>query len=83
MLLAVFCYCAVRFVSDLVKNHIVGFSTRRLNFISDSQEPAQQHYIPDRTGCPGLQVLPTPLLRGVREEAGERQEEVLWGADLR
>ena len=24
------CYCAVRFVSDLVGNHIVGFPTRRL-----------------------------------------------------
>ena len=30
MLLAVFCYCAVRFVSDLVGNDIVGFPTRRL-----------------------------------------------------
>ena len=30
MLLAVVCYCAVRFVSDLVGNHNIGFPTRRL-----------------------------------------------------
>ena len=29
-ILAVFCYCAGRFVSDLVGNHIVGFPTRWL-----------------------------------------------------
>ena len=29
-LLALFCACASRFVSDLLKNHIVGFPTRRL-----------------------------------------------------
>ena len=32
-ILALFCACAARFVSDLVGNHIVGFPTRRLNFI--------------------------------------------------
>ena len=29
-LLALFCDCTGRFVSDLLGNHIVGFSTRRL-----------------------------------------------------
>ena len=32
-LLALFCDCTGRFVSDLFESHIVGFPTRRLNFI--------------------------------------------------
>ena len=32
--LAVFCYCALQFVSDLFGNHIVVFSMRWLNFVS-------------------------------------------------
>ena len=31
-LLAIFCSCTARFVSDLFGNHIVGFATRRLKF---------------------------------------------------
>ena len=33
MLLAVFCAFTARFLSDLVKSHIVGFPTRRLIFL--------------------------------------------------
>ena len=32
-LLACFCYCTDRFVSDLFGNHIVGFPTRRLKYV--------------------------------------------------
>ena len=32
-LLALFCDCTGRFVSDLFGNHIAGFPTRRLNYV--------------------------------------------------
>ena len=32
-LVAVFCDCTGRFVSDLFGNHIVGFPTRRLSYV--------------------------------------------------
>ena len=32
-ILALFCVCTARFVSDLVGNHIVGFPTRWLNYV--------------------------------------------------
>ena len=45
-LLALFCDCTGRFVSDLVGNHIVGLPTRRLNYIfygHRQKNPLPQH----------------------------------------
>ena len=50
MLLAVFRYCAVRFVWDLVENHIVGFSHEAAHMYAPLRKLAHAVYREFKSG---------------------------------
>ena len=62
MLLAVFCYCTDRFVSDLFGNHIVGFPTRRLKFCRFRSDAFELHAIASLHNREGFVFVPVRYL---------------------
>ena len=56
MLLALFCACTARFLSDLFGNHIVGFPMRRLNLCGVSFSEEYDHKPEDCIAYEGLVI---------------------------